>query len=333
MQAKGGPCSFEGCGRPALTKELCSGHYQQLWKGQKLRPVRTRKIGQRPRPAKPPEQDPLCSFEGCDRPHSARELCQGHYTQWHKGHELTPLTGSPRLATVGKACDFPDCGRQVDYRGLCQTHYKQQLRGEELRPIMDRNTPKVCSFSGCDRQMNAKGYCRGHYQQLRNGKPLTPLGSTRAVKEGPCLAEGCIRHSETSIGLCRAHQKQHNDGKDLTPLVVDTRRPLSVREQGIARRYGMSPEAYQDLLALQGGVCLGCGQEPGNGRPPLVVDHDHSCCPNDQKTCGQCVRGLLCHACNVTLGHAYDNPDVLERLAAYLRGANAMNRQVAASDA
>ena len=39
------------------------------------------------------------------------------------------------------------------------------------------------------------------------------------------------------------------------------------------------------------------------------VDHDHAT--------GQ-VRGLLCRLCNLTLGHAHDNPEVLRGLLRYL---------------
>lgn len=53
---------------------------------------------------------------------------------------------------------------------------------------------------------------------------------------------------------------------------------------------------------------------------PLVVDHDHACCPS-KLSCGRCVRGFLCMQCNHMLGEAYDNPEVLESAAAYLRSA------------
>lgn len=33
----------------------------------------------------------------------------------------------------------------------------------------------------------------------------------------------------------------------------------------------------------------------------LKVDHDHACCPS-VKSCGNCVRGYLCHACNTAEG-------------------------------
>lgn len=47
------------------------------------------------------------------------------------------------------------------------------------------------------------------------------------------------------------------------------------------------------------------------------VDHDHSCWP-DRQSCGKCVRGLLCKKCNLMLGYARDNADILNKGIKYL---------------
>lgn len=65
------------------------------------------------------------------------------------------------------------------------------------------------------------------------------------------------------------------------------------------RGYGLTPEMCDQLLAAQGGGCALCGKEPGAKN--LCVDHDHTCCPGD-RSCGGCVRGLLCSVCNRLLG-------------------------------
>jgi hypothetical protein len=53
----------------------------------------------------------------------------------------------------------------------------------------------------------------------------------------------------------------------------------------IQRIYNIAPEEY---LGMAKGGCHICG-----AHDRLVVDHDHSCCPGT-KSCGKCVRGVLC---------------------------------------
>lgn len=85
------------------------------------------------------------------------------------------------------------------------------------------------------------------------------------------------------------------------------------------RAYGITYDEYVDLLERQGGGCAGCGDPPPEGSS-LHIDHDHSCCPERKKSCGECVRGLLCASCNNALGRVRDDPAVLRRLAAYIEG-------------
>jgi hypothetical protein len=49
----------------------------------------------------------------------------------------------------------------------------------------------------------------------------------------------------------------------------------------------------------------------------LHVDHDHSCCDGGY-SCGECVRGVLCHNHNRAIGLFRDDPDALNTAAEYL---------------
>jgi Recombination endonuclease VII len=76
------------------------------------------------------------------------------------------------------------------------------------------------------------------------------------------------------------------------------------------RLYDLTPEQYESLYASQDGRCKICqSAKLANEDGELVVDHDHQT--------GK-VRGLLCHHCNLILGHAKDSPDILRAAVAYL---------------
>lgn len=65
-------------------------------------------------------------------------------------------------------------------------------------------------------------------------------------------------------------------------------------------KYGITYDDYDRMLAEQKGKCAICESPESKGRGRFHIDHDHSCCPT-QKTCGKCIRGLLCSNCNTKL--------------------------------
>ena len=82
--------------------------------------------------------------------------------------------------------------------------------------------------------------------------------------------------------------------------------------------YHLTEEQYWAIYNAQGGHCYLCQHGSGKSRK-LSVDHDHRCCPG-KKSCGQCVRGLLCLTCNrIVLGRAArDSAEFFERGIRYL---------------
>jgi hypothetical protein len=84
-------------------------------------------------------------------------------------------------------------------------------------------------------------------------------------------------------------------------------------------RFKLTIAEVEAMFASVGERCESCGShrdDTFNG--VLVLDHDHSCCPGE-RTCGKCIRGVMCTKCNIALGALGDNPVFAARLAEYAR--------------
>jgi hypothetical protein len=62
-------------------------------------------------------------------------------------------------------------------------------------------------------------------------------------------------------------------------------------------RFNLTPETVKRMFEKQSGLCKLCRV----ALKKWVIDHDHKCCPG-RRSCGKCVRGLLCIPCNAMLG-------------------------------
>lgn len=139
----------------------------------------------------------------------------------------------------------------------------------------------------------ARGLCSAHYQQRIKGQPLAPLrkkrdnGAFRAMADSgvvECLGCGeeklVSEYSASATGLPRPYCKPCN------------------AERVRLSHYNVTKEFIEILLRWQGGECAICGTTEAGGRGAMHIDHDQGCCPG-RRSCGECVRGLICSNCNV----------------------------------
>ncbi len=80
-------------------------------------------------------------------------------------------------------------------------------------------------------------------------------------------------------------------------------------DQHLKYRYNVSTTEYNDMFDAQKGKCIICGTHQSNLKRSLSIDHSH-------KT--NKVRGLLCTKCNLILGLADDNVNLLQNAIKYL---------------
>ena len=171
---------------------------------------------------------------------------------------------------------------------------------------------KTCSFRGCGRPHFAHTLCHTHYSQKRRGDELTPI---RARRNRAALAErddqgrkSCPRCSQWLPECDFMPDEKRSDG--LSTYCKPCR-----SAHARAWRYGLDPADVERMIRAQGGTCRLCPARLADG---YCVDHNHECCPGI-KTCGECVRGLLCQECNKLIGKLESDGERLTKMIAYLK--------------
>ena len=89
------------------------------------------------------------------------------------------------------------------------------------------------------------------------------------------------------------------------------------RSYQLKKKYGITLDEYNALMEAQDNKCPVCDRHQDEFTRAFHVDHDHACCPG-VKSCGKCVRGLICVNCNLALGHLGDSLERLDALSKYL---------------
>ncbi|MGZ6587108.1 MAG: endonuclease VII domain-containing protein [Solirubrobacteraceae bacterium] len=139
----------------------------------------------------------------------------------------------------------------------------------------------------------------------RSGRHPWVSENVYTAPSGRRVCRSCIRERD-------AERRERDRVKRRAQLrAMYAERNWAERRERLLQKYGLTFDAYEALLAAQGGGCAICRTTEPGGRwgTHFAVDHDHDT--------GR-VRGLLCSRCNVMLGNAQDDPARLRAGAAYL---------------
>lgn len=187
-----------------------------------------------------------------------------------------------------------------------------------------KNAGNMCSYpaGGCSRKAKCKGLCLGHYNRLRAtgslGSSDFNSSTSRVIVDGKALCRKCEEwkdfqqfrlQGETVFSYCRSC---------VNHMQRSRRDPERDRAHRLFKMYGISVDEYDIMLETQEFGCKICGRsDPRSRGDVFVVDHDHNCC-SGKKSCGKCIRGLLCSPCNTALGCFYEKVEVMKEAINYM---------------
>ena len=260
-----------------------------------------------------------CVVEPCNRDvyNKRLGLCIAHYGRYKRNGDVR--ANKPiQLKTVNTGeCSVDNCDRHADLRGFCNPHYQRWLLNDgDVKPDVPIRGPRQqCEIDGCELLSQARGLCDLHYRRVTRHFTVglnDPKGIYRPSREGnpPEGYQFCTR--------CQLDLLEGCFDKENHQWCLRCRRDVHLR-----RLYNITINGYEALLEAQGGVCAACHEQEKRidkriGRPrSLAVDHDHACCPG-KRSCGKCIRGLLCSRCNPVLGEVEDSVELLQSMIDYL---------------
>ena len=199
----------------------------------------------------------------------------------------------PRAARpTPRSCEF--CGGPIPYTNGAVEYLRRRFCGRDCKHAFDRGT-------------------RGNRPYQRNGESVKDCTRSDCAEFNPQPIAQFSRNSRITFGLegkCKTCQRR--DAERWRAEHPEPRYDAEYqRNHHLMRQYGITANQYDALLANQGGVCAVCRrperiQTRRSGKPSyLAVDHARSCC-SGKKSCGRCIRGLLCFDCNTAIGRLDD---------------------------
>jgi len=203
----------------------------------------------------------------------------------------------------GVDVERPPSGAVKRYCGACREVVSREKSAERSQRSRSK-LPSVVQCQDCGTDVPRTG--RGVPKRCADCRRAAVLTRSRAAYQ---------RNAEVRRQKSREYAAAHRD--ELLPKKRAYMRKRNAEQPDLNRirklsyKYGLSPEAYADLVEQTGPACPLCNEEfRGRGLHKRCVDHDH--------LTGK-VRGLICSACNTAIGYFGDDPQRIEAAIRYLR--------------
>ncbi|MGN6173164.1 MAG: endonuclease VII domain-containing protein [Streptosporangiaceae bacterium] len=203
--------------------------------------------------------------------------------------QTKPLEEFHRMATGrdGRRSECAECSR-----ARARRNYRLRVTG----PLT-----LACEFCGIEftyvktsgrRRMYCSATCKHAAQEAAKKQ--------RAGAQVRTCACGSIDVARVGKPVCPACRKDPRSSE--SAQARERRRTL--------RKYGITEQTWDHLLARQDGRCAICRTDtPGRRGESWHIDHDHVT---------GLVRGLLCQRCNLAIGMLEDSPDLLSAALRYI---------------
>ena len=183
---------------------------------------------------------------------------------------------------------------------------------EKRKEYYQKNRKKILKYSRIYRQNHKdeikkrwrKWYKKNYkrYSQKHRDKNLKRLAKYRDENRETLREKNKLYQKNNTRKVRESRRRRYlNGGKE------------TMRKKKLQKRYGITFEQYEQMFQNQNGLCAVCGKPEArkfNGVITfLTIDHCH-------KT--KKVRELLCHKCNITIGMADENIEILASAIKYL---------------
>jgi hypothetical protein len=251
-----------------------------------------------------------CSFCGKPGQRLVRGFCKACYYREKKNGDL-------EYRRVRTLCRVPGCDAVVKSDGLCGKHHLRVKKtgstdeprgGKTAHPQYERWQWYFRNKSMCD----PRWY---DFWNFADDVGEVPSTLHRLYRKDASLPYGPNNFEWRERNLDEAGSQKKAEYAKAWRAAYTLKNPRKFKNSDLLKRYGLTIEAFEKMLACQNNVCAICEQaetavhqRTGEVRH-LAVDHCHT---------NLNVRALLCTQCNRMIGLSRDRPELLRKAADYL---------------